>query len=141
MGLPDTSPTPKKDWMGMDYIVVYEHEEEQGSTREGQPLGNFSAPEFRSELVVRRTLMTTVRAPGTIQQDERRIAVIAMRSEAWIDKVENVTTGDHVRKGQPLFRVYSPAVAGIAAEYVAALAPRGGLSAPARQSCVRVQPM
>ena len=55
--------------------------------------------------------MTTVRAPGTIQQDERRIAVIAMRSEAWIDKVENVTTGDHVRKGQPLFRVYSPAVA------------------------------
>ena len=69
--------------------------------------------------------MTTVRAPGTIQQDERRIAVIAMRSEAWIDKVENVTTGDHVRKGQPLFRVYSPAVAGIAAEYVAALAPRG----------------
>ena len=29
----------------MDYIVVYEHEEEQGSTREGQPLGNFSAPE------------------------------------------------------------------------------------------------
>ena len=24
MGLPDTSPVPKKDWMGMDYIPVYE---------------------------------------------------------------------------------------------------------------------
>ena len=24
MGLPDTSPTPKKDPMGMDYIAVYE---------------------------------------------------------------------------------------------------------------------
>ncbi len=24
MGLPDTSPTPKKDWMGMDYIAVFE---------------------------------------------------------------------------------------------------------------------
>jgi len=24
MGLPDTSPTPKKDSMGMDYIPVYE---------------------------------------------------------------------------------------------------------------------
>jgi membrane fusion protein, copper/silver efflux system len=27
MGLPDTSPVPKKDWMGMDYIPVYEREE------------------------------------------------------------------------------------------------------------------
>ena len=26
MGLPDTSPVPKKDWMGMDYIPVYEGE-------------------------------------------------------------------------------------------------------------------
>src|ERR671925_260281 len=28
MGLPDTSPSPKKDWMGMDYIPVYEGEEQ-----------------------------------------------------------------------------------------------------------------
>ena len=27
MGLPDTSPVPKKDWMGMDYIAVYEGEQ------------------------------------------------------------------------------------------------------------------
>lgn len=26
MGQSDTSPTPKKDWMGMDYIPVYEGE-------------------------------------------------------------------------------------------------------------------
>ena len=28
MGLADTSPVPKKDWMGMDYIAVYEGEDE-----------------------------------------------------------------------------------------------------------------
>jgi Cu(I)/Ag(I) efflux system membrane fusion protein len=28
MGLPDTSPVPKKDSMGMDYIAVYEGEDE-----------------------------------------------------------------------------------------------------------------
>jgi membrane fusion protein, copper/silver efflux system len=28
MGLPDTSSVPKKDWMGMDYIPVYEGEEQ-----------------------------------------------------------------------------------------------------------------
>ncbi len=27
MGLPDTSPTPKKDPMGMDYVPVYEGED------------------------------------------------------------------------------------------------------------------
>ena len=32
MGLPDTSPVPKKDWMGMDYIPVYEGEEEESGT-------------------------------------------------------------------------------------------------------------
>jgi hypothetical protein len=36
MGLPDTSPTPKKDPMGMDYIAVYEGEQER-RTRCRQP--------------------------------------------------------------------------------------------------------
>src|SRR5262249_1646676 len=28
MGFPETSPIPKKDWMGMDYIPVYEGEDQ-----------------------------------------------------------------------------------------------------------------
>ena len=32
MGLPDTSPVPKKDWMGMDYIPVYDGEQDGGNT-------------------------------------------------------------------------------------------------------------
>ena len=36
MGLPDTSPTPKKDPMGMDYIAVYEGEED-GSAEPASP--------------------------------------------------------------------------------------------------------
>src|SRR4029453_15942653 len=36
MGLPDISPVPKKDWMGMDYIPVYEGEEQDdGKTVKG----------------------------------------------------------------------------------------------------------
>ena len=31
MGLPDTSPTPKKDAMGMDYVPVYAGDAEPGS--------------------------------------------------------------------------------------------------------------
>ena len=38
MGLPDTSPVPKKDWMGMDYIAVYEGEEkERRQDRQSEP--------------------------------------------------------------------------------------------------------
>ena len=33
MGLPDTSPVPKKDSMGMDYIPVYAGEDEDGSVK------------------------------------------------------------------------------------------------------------
>ena len=34
MGLPDISPTPKKDSMGMDYIPVYEGEDsDDGSVK------------------------------------------------------------------------------------------------------------
>jgi membrane fusion protein, copper/silver efflux system len=101
-------------------------------------VGKLQRAGVRSEPVERRGLATPIRAPGTIQQDERRIAVIAMRSEAWIDKVENVTTGEHVQKGQALFRVYSPAIAGVAAEYVAALAPRSEAAALSRGSRQRL---
>jgi hypothetical protein len=36
--------------------------------------------------------------PGTIQLDERRIAVISLRTEAFIDTVENVTAGPWRRR-------------------------------------------
>ena len=39
MGLPDTSPTPKKDSMGMDYVPVYEGETEPGG---GQAASSFA---------------------------------------------------------------------------------------------------
>ena len=37
MGLPDTSPVPKKDSMGMDYIPVYEGEDEDGTSSRSRP--------------------------------------------------------------------------------------------------------
>src|SRR5438093_3799677 len=74
MGLPDTSPVPKKDSMGMDYIPVY--------ADEGGAVGTVKiAPEriqtlgVRTEAVSRRSLARAVRAVGTVAADERRIGV------------------------------------------------------------------
>jgi membrane fusion protein, copper/silver efflux system len=120
MGLPDTSPIPKKDSMGMDYIAVYEGEDADDGTI-SISRGKLQKTGVRSEPVERRVLNVPVRAPGTIEQDERRVSIVSFRFEGFIESVENVTTGQHVHKGQPLMRVYSPAIASAAAEYVAVL--------------------
>jgi Cu(I)/Ag(I) efflux system membrane fusion protein len=120
MGLPDTSPTPKKDSMGMDYIPVYEGEDsDDGSVKLSR--GRIQRAGVKSEAAAKRVIRTMIRAPGTIQLDERRVSVIAMRSESFVLKVANITTGSHVIKGQPLMEVYSPAVSSAAAEYLATI--------------------
>jgi Cu(I)/Ag(I) efflux system membrane fusion protein len=119
MGLPDTSPVPKKDSMGMAYIPVYEGDDSDDGSVKLSP-GKLQRTGVKSEPAAPRIINTIIRAPGTIQLDERRIAVISMRSETWVQKVEDVTTGTQVRKGQPLMRGYSQAIAAAAAEYIAA---------------------
>lgn len=117
MGLPDTSPVPKKDSMGMDYIPVYDGEESDGSTVKVSP-GKLQRTGVRTEPAQMRAVSLPVRAPGTIQLDEGRVAVVALRTQGFIEKVETVTTGDAVRKGQTLMRVYSREVAAAAAQYL-----------------------
>jgi Cu(I)/Ag(I) efflux system membrane fusion protein len=123
MGLPDTSPTPKKDSMGMDYIPVYEGDDTDDGSVKLSP-GKIQRTGVKSEPAARRVIRTMVRAPGTIQLDERRVSVISMRSESFVLKVANVTTGSHVVKGQPLMEIYSPAVSSAAAEYLATITSR-----------------
>jgi Cu(I)/Ag(I) efflux system membrane fusion protein len=120
MGLPDTSPTPKKDSMGMAYIPVYEGDDSDDGSVKLSP-GRIQRTGVKSEPTARRTIRTTIRAPGTIVLDERRVSVISMRSESFVLKVANVTTGSHVAKGQPLMEVYSPSVSSAAAEYLATI--------------------
>jgi Cu(I)/Ag(I) efflux system membrane fusion protein len=129
MGLPDVSPTPKKDSMGMDYIAVYEGEDDDGSTVKISP-GKQQRIGVKSEPATRRVIVEPIRAPGTIQLDERRISVIALRAEAFIDTVGDVTTGGEVRKGQALMQVYSPTIAAAAADHVATLGFKTGETMP-----------
>ena len=116
MGLADTSPVPKKDPMGMDYVPVYADEANQPagavtvSPERVQMLG------VRTETVTRRVMSRTLRAVGTVTVDERHQAVVAPRFEGWIERLLVNQTGETVRRGQPLFEVYSPELAATAAE-------------------------
>src|SRR5215813_3320693 len=121
MGLPDTSPVPKKDSMGMDYIPVYADE---GS---GAVPGTVAiSPEriqmlgVRTEAVTRRSMAHTVRAVGTVAADERRIGVVNPKFEGWIEKLLVNTTGQAVRRGEALLEVYSPDLVLAQREYLVA---------------------
>jgi len=140
MGLPDTSPTPKKDPMGMDYIPVYEGDDADDGSVKLSP-GKIQRTGVKSEPAAPRVIRTAIRAFGTVQLDERRVAVISMRSESWVQKVTNVTTGTRVTKGQPLMEIYSPLISSAAAEYVATINSKttGGSVAYGRGSRQRLQ--
>jgi Cu(I)/Ag(I) efflux system membrane fusion protein len=118
MGLPDTSPVPKKDPMGMDYLPVYEGEDSGGTVKVSadriQSLG------VRTEIVGRRPLAREVRAVGTIEIDERGQSVVAPKFEGWIEKLYVNTSGQAVARGQPLAEVYSPELVSAQREYLIA---------------------
>lgn len=120
MGLPDTSPAPKKDSMGMDYIPVYEGEDTDDGSVKLSP-GKIQRTGAKSAPVVRQAIRSIIRAPGVVKEDERRVSVVALRFEGFVESVANVTTGDHVHKGQALMNVYSPALSSAAAEYLSAI--------------------
>jgi len=79
MGSPDTSPVPKKDSMGMDYIPVCEDTgESQDDAIVKVSLDRVQRLGVRSEAVEKRALARTVRAFASVQYDERRQAVVAV---------------------------------------------------------------
>jgi Cu(I)/Ag(I) efflux system membrane fusion protein len=106
--------------MGMDYIAVYEGDDSDDGSVKVSP-GKIQRTGVKSEPAARRVIRTMIRAPGAIQLDERRVSVIAMRAESYVQKVADVTTGAHVVKGQPLMEIYSPAMSSAAAEYISTL--------------------
>ncbi len=126
MGLPDTSPVPKKDPMGMDYVPVYEGEAQNEpadpdaisiSTDKVQKLG------VRTEAAALRVVDRAVRAAGRVEADERRLYAISPKFEGYVERLHVNVTGQPVRRGQPLFEVYSPELVSAQREY--ALAAQG----------------
>jgi membrane fusion protein, copper/silver efflux system len=108
MGLPDTSSVPKKDWMGMDYIPVYEGEEQDDGKTVRVSVEKVQRSGVRTEVIEARTIIWPVRAVGTVMHDESRLTIVAMRSDGYIEELFVDKSGQHVHAGEPLFRVYSP---------------------------------
>ncbi|MDO9401583.1 MAG: efflux RND transporter periplasmic adaptor subunit [Polaromonas sp.] len=123
MGLPDTSPVPKKDPMGMAYTPVYEGEADAEpvstnqiriSTEKIQKLG------VRTEAASMKSIEKIVRAAGRIEPDERRVYTISPKFEGYVERLYVNATGQAIGKGQPLFEVYSAELVSAQREYAIA---------------------
>ncbi|MDH4099237.1 MAG: efflux RND transporter periplasmic adaptor subunit [Nitrospirota bacterium] len=112
-----TSPVPAKDNMGMDYIPVYEGQQETEpgmvkiSPEKIQKIG------VKSEAAVQRSIRRSIRTTGYVDYDETRIYTVNTKYDGWIEKLYVNATGQEVSKGQPLLDIYAPDLVAAQEEY------------------------
>ncbi len=61
-----------------------------------------------------------IRTVGTVDYDETRVTDITTKVSGWIEKLHVNYEGERVKKGQPLFDLYSPDLYGTQEEYLLA---------------------
>ena len=66
-------------------------------------------------------LERTVRTTGRFQASERRMTAVAPKVGGWVETLHVDYEGARVRKGDPLFELYSPQLVATQEEYLAAL--------------------
>ncbi|MGD2187795.1 MAG: efflux RND transporter periplasmic adaptor subunit [Desulfobacterales bacterium] len=114
---------PGKSPMGMDLVPVYEEEGEEkepASTIRIDP-GTLQNMGVRMGRVERKSLVKDIRTVGNITFDETKIFRVNTKFSGWIEKLYVDFVGDTVKKGQPLFDIYSPALVTAQEEYLLAL--------------------
>lgn len=77
--------------------------------------------------VERRDIVHVIRTVGHVEVDERSIVHLHTKVEGWIEKLYVNTMGQRVRRGDPLYDVYSPKLLSAQQEYLIALRGRRAL--------------
>jgi Cu(I)/Ag(I) efflux system membrane fusion protein len=95
--------------------------------------GTQEALGVRVETVGREALTQTIPTVATVVPDESRIAHVHTRVAGWIEQLDVNTTGELVRAGQPIARVFSQELLSSQTEYLAA---RRAMSATGLTSAV-----
>jgi RND family efflux transporter MFP subunit len=83
----------------------------------------------RTAPVTHQVLDTTIRTVGTLAYDETRVTQIHTKIAGWVDTLYVDYVGKLVKRGQPLFTIYSPDLVSTQKEYLLALKARSQLGA------------
>ncbi len=114
---------PGKSPMGMDLVPVYEEEggqKEPSSTIRIDPVTEQNMG-IRTQTVRMGSPVKTIRTVGTVTYDETRIFTVNTKFSGWIERLYVNFEGEAVRRGQPLFDIYSPELVTAQEEYLLAL--------------------
>ncbi|MBV1911922.1 MAG: efflux RND transporter periplasmic adaptor subunit [Kangiellaceae bacterium] len=109
--------------MGMDLVPVFD---KSGSDTAEKGVVKIS-PEVINNLGVRtvearlKRLETKIKTVGYVKYDEDQLVHIHPRVEGWIEKLHVKSAGDPVKKGAPLYQIYSPALVNAQEELLLAL--------------------
>ncbi len=115
---------PGKSPMGMDLVPVYEADAVSDNLSPGAVE---IAPHIVNNLGVRtapvqlRSIQTEISTVGYVQYDEDKLIHIHPRVDGWIEQLYVKAVGNPVKKGQPLYTLYSPQLVNAQEELLIAL--------------------
>ncbi|HTN52912.1 MAG TPA: efflux RND transporter periplasmic adaptor subunit, partial [Anaeromyxobacter sp.] len=127
-----TSPAPRKDEMGMDYLPVYS--DEVGAAPPVEGLATVDIDPSRQQLiglttapVERGQVAAGWRTVGKVAIDEVRVHRMNVKVSGFVSNAHNNFVGMAIQKGDPIFCLYSPELVAAQEEYLLAVRTRDGL--------------
>lgn len=102
--------------------------EMQGMPEMPMPSGGIMVDPVKQQLIglriaeaTYRPMEKTIRTVGRVEYDERKVKQINTKIDGWIEHLYVDFTGQLVKKGDPLFTIYSPELVSTQEEYLLAL--------------------
>lgn len=133
MDAKQTSQTPRKDEMGMDYVPVYQDELDGTAPVDG--LAAVKIDPDRQQLIGLKVVEASLgpiggafRTTGRVAVDETRVHHLNVKFSGFAEHVHADYVGRLVQKGEPLFSIYSPDVLAAEEEYLLALSTQASLA-------------
>jgi len=96
----------------------------EGYTTIKVPLGRRQLIGVTTGTVEKKRVKAAIRTVGRVVYDEKRLSAVTLKFGAWIEELHVKTVGDPVKKGQPLFAIYSPELLEAQQSYLVALEAR-----------------
>jgi membrane fusion protein, copper/silver efflux system len=138
-GQPGPIATPanaaKSDMAGMSESKNAAENDQTATSNQNMPPGTVNLNPARQQMIgvryteVRRADMKrTLRTVGLVQMDEEKIARVHVKVPGWIETMYLDYVGKLIKKGQPLFTLYSPDLVSTEQEYLIALKGQAYLS-------------
>ncbi|MGH1419914.1 MAG: efflux RND transporter periplasmic adaptor subunit [Hyphomicrobiaceae bacterium] len=111
---------------GMDLVKLDQSDASSGPTSSGQRAQVTVSAEVMQNMgvriaqVERANFGRSIRSYGIVEENERLQTELTARLEGWVEELKVTAVGDKIKKGDVLFRLYSPELVVSQRDYIAA---------------------